>query len=286
MKKFIMTFVLCSAIFGTNYAQEDQQNATVYTFVVNIANEQFRYPLFGFVNVAWGSHAAPQIGFVNWNQNDFSGLQFGFVNMAGGNTYGLQMGFVNTTANGIEGAQISFVNVAKHLRGLQLGFVNYVDSIEQGIPLGFVSIVQKGGYRALEAGASAISPFNLSFKIGLERLYTSFVVSCNPFEEDLRRQVLFGVGIGGIIRLNEKFFINPEIVSQNVFADGFQEYASFFPAMGYAIIPQLSILAGPSITWVYAGKDRERIFYVIGKYSINDNNTLYFGTRVAVRFSW
>jgi hypothetical protein len=288
MKKFIMTFILYGIILETNYAQENQQNnsANLYTFFVNIVNEQFRYPLFGFVNMAGGSHNAPQIGFVNWNQNNFAGLQLGFVNIAGGNTTGFQMGFANTAVNGIDGAQISFMNVTKHLNGLQLGFINYVDSIGQGIPVGFLSIVQKGGYRAIELGVSEFSPFNLSFKIGLERFYTSFIVSYNPFEDGVRRQIMLGAGLGTNIRLSEKFFINPEIISQNTINGSFQEYLTFVPYIGHTIISNLSIVAGPSIAWVHADKGTERIFYNISRHSINDADKLYFGARAAVRFSW
>jgi hypothetical protein len=303
MKNFILVFVLCIAIFRTSYAQEDQQNnsGNLYTFFVNVVGEQFRFPLFGFVNIAGGTHNSLQIGFVNWNKNNFTGLQLGFINTVSGNMDGFQMGFVNTTAhsfagfqfgfvntgaNGIDGAQISFMNSTKNLNGLQLGFINYVDSIEQGIPVGFVSIVRKGGYRAIELGGSELSPFNASFKIGVERFYTSFIVSYNPFRDGVREQIMLGAGFGTIIRLNEKFFINSETTSNNAITGNFQHYLSFVPYIGCHIISNLSVVAGPSIVWAYADKDASRIFYNISQYTINENNKLYFGARAAVRFSW
>jgi hypothetical protein len=319
MKKLIMAFVLCITIFGTNYAQEDQRNNSVnlYTFFVNVVNEQFRFPLIGFVNIAGGSHNSPQIGFINWNQNNFAGLQLSFINTTGGNMDGFQMGFVNTTVhsftgfqmgfintvavektkgfqlgfvntavNGIDGAQISFINITKHLNGLQLGFINYADSIEQGIPIGFLSIVRKGGYRAIELGVSELSPFNVSFKIGVERFYTSFIFSYNPFRDGIREQIMWGAGLGTVIRLNKTFFINPEITSHNTITEASQHYTSFVPYIGYNIMSNLSIVAGPSIVWAYGDKEMERFFYNISQYSINDENKLYFGGRAGVRFSW
>jgi hypothetical protein len=76
--------------------QEPESGAAFYTLFVNIVPEQFRFPLIGFVNLAWGSHASPQIGFVNSNQKNLSGLQAGFINASGGDFQGLQAGFVNT----------------------------------------------------------------------------------------------------------------------------------------------------------------------------------------------
>jgi hypothetical protein len=303
MRKFIIAFILCITIFGTNYAQKNQQGNSdnLYTFFVNVVNEQFHFPLIGFVNIAGGNHNSAQIGFVNRNQNNFTGLQLGFINTVGENTDGFQIGFINTTAHslagfqlgfvntatdGVDGAQISFINIAKRLNGLQLGFINYVDSIEQGIPVGFLSIAREGGYRAVELGASELSPFNVSFKIGIEQFYTSFIVSYNPFGDGIREQVMLGGGFGTIIRLNESFFINPEIISTNTIISDYQNYLSFIPYIGYNITSNLSIVAGPSIVWRYANKDISSIFYNIGQYSINDDNKLYFGAKASIRFSW
>jgi hypothetical protein len=71
-------------IMGINFARENQQSRSVnlYTFFVNIVDEQFQLPLFGSVNIVKGNHALPQIDFVNWSPKDFNTLQFGFVNTA------------------------------------------------------------------------------------------------------------------------------------------------------------------------------------------------------------
>jgi hypothetical protein len=350
MKKIIIVLVLSTSIAGLNFAQENQQNdgINLYTFFLNIINEQFRFPLIGFVNIAGGSHSLPQIGFVNWNQNNFRTLQMGFINTVGGDTEGLQLGFVNTTIksftgvqmgfvntvggdteglqlgfvnttvksftgaqigfvntavgenvgglqlgfvnttiNKFSGAQISFVNITKHLNGLQLGFINYTDSIEKGIPIGFLSIVRNGGYKAIELGISEISPFNVSFKIGVERFYTTFIVSYNPFRESIRDQIIWGAGFGTIIPLGATFFINPELTAHNGINENFQ-HTSFVPYFGYNILPNLSVVAGPSVIWAYAkeNKDMENPFYHIFEYTINDDNKLYLGTRIAIRFRW
>jgi hypothetical protein len=303
MKKLIIALVLFLPIAGINFAQENQHDnsITAYTFLVNIVNEQFQFPLIGFINIARGSQSLPQIGFINWNQNNFGTLQWGFVNTAGGDMAGLQMGFVNTVAGGMrgfqfgfintvvksfKGLQLGFVNTAKQVKGLQFGFINYAGSIEKGIPIGFLSIVRNGGYRAIESGVSEISPFNLSFKIGVEKFYTSFIAAYNPFREGIRKQLIWGAGFGTIIQLGETIYINPEITSHHGINEDFQHYVSIIPYFGYTTIPNLSIVAGPSLVWAYNNKGLENLFYRIAAYSINDTNKLYLGARMALRFRW
>jgi hypothetical protein len=295
-----MALALLTLIAMLNFSQENN-NTNLYTVFFNTVNEQFKFPLIGFVNIAAGNHNLPQIGFVNWNTKHFStvqlgflntvggnmaGLQLGFVNTVAGSTGGLQLGFVNTAVNNLDGAQIAFVNIAKQTNGLQLGFINYTDSYEKGIPVGFLSIVRNGGYKAVELGVSDISPFNLSFKIGVEALYTSINVSYNSFRDGIRDQVIWGVGFGSIIKLGETFFINPEVISYNTINERFQRYLSVVPYFGYKIIPNLSLVAGPSIVWTSTDKNTESPFYSIIKHSINDSNEIYLGARMGIRFSW
>jgi hypothetical protein len=309
MKKFIMILVLSLSVTGlsfsqenNNISQENNSNSTnLYTLFFNVVNEQFKFPLVGFVNIAAGNHNSPQIGFVNWNTKDFSTVQLGFVNTAGGNMAGFQMGFVNTTAgdasgfqtgfvstaaNKLDGVQISFVNIAKQTSGLQLGFINYADSFQKGIPVGFLSIIRNGGYKAVEFGVSDVSPFNVSFKIGVEAFYTSFSVSYNPFRDGIREQIICGAGLGSIIKLGKTFFINPEITSYHATNESFQHYTAVVPYFGYKITPNLSAVAGPSIVWISTDKNTESPFYNIVKHSINDTNELYLGARTGIRLSW
>ncbi|MDR1183093.1 MAG: Spi family protease inhibitor [Bacteroidales bacterium] len=263
-----------------------QNFKTVQLGFVNSAGGNMAGLQMGFVNTVVKGVNGVQMGFVNTVAEDMSGVQMGFVNTVAKNMSGVQMGFVNTTVNKLGGAQISFVNVAKQLTGLQFGFINYVDSIEKGVPVGFLSIVRKGGYKAIELGVSDISPFNLSFKIGVELLYTSFGVSYNPFRHGIREQIICGVGLGSIIKLGETFFINPEVISYNAINKIFQHYLSVVPSFGYKIIPSLSVALGPSIVWTYADKEVESPFYSFVKNSVDDTNVLYLGARMGIRFSW
>jgi len=321
MKYIFILVALLTSITGLCFAQDNQQKdgLIVYTFFGNYVEEPFHFPLIGFVNIARGSHSSPQIGFVNLNQRDFRSLQFGFVNLVGGDMTGLQFGFVNTTIKSFHGTQFGFINLplgeevhglqfgyvnttinkfnglqfgfsntTRYLNGMQFGFVNYADTVEKGIPIGFLSIVRHGGYMATELGTSEIAPLNASFKIGVDAFYTTFVISYNPSEENTDDQFLFGAGFGSIIPMGKSFYINPELTTYNRFNDNLHLYVSLAPLLGYNINPNLSIVAGPSVLLAYTdkGEDIKEPFFNIIEHNLNDDNNLYLGARIALRFRW
>jgi len=147
MKKAIITLIL-----SMNIIVVFSQGTNVYTFFVNFVNEDFKFPLIGFVNTAKGEHKGLQLGFVNTNTGNYSGLQAGFVNTIGGNLKGVQLGFVNTVAKETHSTQISFVNTAvQGIRGLQLGFVNTAIKEAHGAQIGFVNTTTQG-IRGLQLG--------------------------------------------------------------------------------------------------------------------------------------
>jgi hypothetical protein len=171
----------------------------------------------GFINTASATQGG-QIGFINTTKRDLNGAQIGFVNSIVGrlnepdNTTdnaltGTQIGYVNTTLGNVKGSQIGFVNVTKgRVKGSQIGFVNYADTVT-GVPLGFVSVVKKGGYRAVEVSANEFYPVNLSFKIGIPKLYTFIQVGYNP---DFKKQFASGGGIGSLLPIGKSLYFNPE----------------------------------------------------------------------------
>ena len=304
MKKLALILALALSITSLSFAEGNERGGNnLYTFFVNIVNEQFNFPLIGFINIAKGDHNLPQIGFVNWNLRNFgsaqlgfintiagnlSGFQLGYVNTSLGKTNGAQMGFVNTTLGNTNGAQIGFINTTLNsVNGVQFGFVNFADTIESGIPIGFLSVVRNGGYRALEFGVSEIALFNVSFKIGVERFYSSFTVSYNPFLDIFREQLIFGFGFGSIITLTEVFFLNPEVKWHNRAVASSSSYLSVTPYFGFNIIPRLSVVLGPTVSLEHNRNNDERFpFFRIVEHSINRSNKLYLGARVGIRFRW
>jgi len=294
-------------------SNETKHRIGLYSFFFNVVPDDFRFPLIGFVNTAIGSHQGlqagfvnttlvdfrgAQIGFVNSTLNDFSGLQAGFFNMtinelkgaqvgfvntAGfGQQQGAQVGFVNLMRKGIKGVQVGFVNITGGgVQGSQIGFLNYADSIT-GVPIGFISIVKKGGYRALEVSANEWYPVNLSFKIGVPRLY-SFV--SGSYNNNFENQFAIGYGLGSLLPLSKKLYFNPEFSNTQPIGKDFQlQFHSFVGNIGYQLSPHLQIAAGPSVTHVYSDKSDYfyKPAYSIVNHQINSHNRLVVGARIAL----
>jgi len=302
--------------------EKENVSGTIYTFFFNMVYEPFPYPLIGFVNIAFGNHSIFQLGYVNWNSEDFNGFQAAFTNTVGGDFKGFQAGFVNVnkgetngmqagfvnTSRKMEGVQIGFVNIeARDMKGLQLGFVNYAESIN-GVPVGFISIVKNDGYMAVEYFNSEYHNYNLSFKTGIDKLYTSIVVSYNQNYENTWDNFALGVGIGSILPIGKIFYFNPELTSISPFISNFS-YESFVPYFGVNF-KKFSVAAGPVITWVRRNnknnvdesdhqpswvkkylrnyndnmdKTPPKPNYSLYYHEINDNNSISIGFRAAAR---
>ena len=251
----------------------------------------------GFVNTTIGEVSGAQVGFVNTATKDVDGLQvgfvntavgdcnaqIGFVNVATGDVNG-QVGFVNITAGEVD-AQIGFVNTARKLNGLQLGFVNFADTIENGVSIGFLSIVRQGGFRAVEVGISEFHLVNVGFKLGVERFYTTFSISYNPFEDYRSKSFATGFGFGTIVPINDSFFFNPEIIGSTSWSRNTRNLTSFVPHFGYNLGNHFSVTLAPSVTWSRSPRNMdllEPIFYV-ANFEIDDRNAIVVGARLNLR---
>ena len=164
----------------------------------------------GFINVAGDSLDGVQAaGFLNISGDVKHGVQAaGFGNVAGsGNNHFQGAGFFNV-AEEVHGAQVAgFVNVAGKVKGTQLaGFINICDSID-GVPLSFISVVKQNGYRRFGFSVSEAQYVNISFKMGVKRLYNIYSFG-KPFGPGSRW--MYGGGLGTEIDLTEKMMLNIE----------------------------------------------------------------------------
>jgi len=162
---------------------------------VNVAGDTLEgFQGAGFINVAGAANKAVQTA--------------GFGNVIGGGTTHFQgAGFFNV-AEEVHGAQVAgFLNVAGNVKGAQVaGFLNICDSID-GVPLAFISVVKKNGYRKIGFTASDVQYANLSYKMGVKKLYTiySFGKPMGPMS-----RWMFGGGLGTEFDLSEKMVFNIE----------------------------------------------------------------------------
>ena len=247
----------------------------------------------GFINTAVGGVEGVQGGFINITAGDTRGVQGGFVNTTRAFT-GIQGGFVNTATRESQGVQAGFVNVSlQKLKGMQFGFINYADSVEGGIPIGFISVVRNGGYRAVEYSLSEFYPVNLGFKIGVEKFYSTIYVGYNPFDGFKPESFATGWGMGSILRINDSFFFNPELIGITPINNG-SSISSLIPFFGYKLSDNFSVTVGPSVSWVSANTNDEQYvplkpFFKIAEYVFEGddrNRSIVLGARAAVRFSF
>lgn len=256
---------------------------------INVASQEVDGMQVAFVNANIGATNGAQVGYVNVSSKDIKGAQVGFVNHANQKLTGTQVGFVNTAIKESKGTQVGFVNVSAHnLKGSQIGFINVVDSISGGVPLGFLSIIRKGGYYALEAGANELYPANLSFKIGMRQLYTSFQSSYNP---DFKNEFALGAGIGSLLQLSNRLYFNPEAMIQHTIDKNTHMFVSLATNLGFAVSDHWSVVAGPSVTWSHLDNDNtETVSYKpafsLYKNTIDTRNRIHVGARFAIRYNF
>jgi hypothetical protein len=306
MKKWLFLLPALGIGLTMSFAQENDRNSesgkTLYTVFVNMVSDKFNVPLIGLVNLARGSHGSAHIGLVNWNEKNLTGAQMGFINANGEDYKGIQIGVVNANSQSfagwqggvvnivaeekMTGVQVGMLNATKQLTGLQIGVINYIDEVKGGVPLGIISVVKKGGYKALEYSATEINPVNLSLKLGAEKLYTTFYVGYNPLSDEAPWGINTGVGLGSILRFTESFYFNPEVVTLNsTYGKDNILHLSFRPSLGFKLLPHLSVVAGPSITWKY-GKEMEDPFLNMAEKEMDKENRIYAGAKLGIRCEW
>jgi hypothetical protein len=247
--------------------------------LVNAAGEGVKGTQVGLVNGAEETDGA-QLGLVNATET-MNGAQIGLVNAAE-ELNGIRLGLVNA-AEELNGVELGLVNVAENLNGFQLGLVNVVESADKGVPFGLISIVKEGGFRALEVSTSEMFPVNISYKIGIKPLYTTFMISYDP---ELPHYLASGIGIGSILPLSESLYFNPELMTHNIIVSDNSFLHTLALNVGYKLTDQLHLTAGPSIAWNHSSNTNElfKENFAIRKWALDDHNNLFVGVRIGIRY--
>jgi len=179
----------------------------------------------GFSNLTGGTTCGFQgAGLFNITQSVTGAQAAGFCNIAGETGRGAQIsGFINIARTGftnaqlagfinigpaIDGIQVSgFLNKAGHVKGVQAaGFLNICDSLE-GVPVGFINVVKKNGYRRIEFSVSEVKYANISYKMGVRRLYNIYSFG-KPHGPGSRW--MYGFGLGSEMDLTDNLILNLE----------------------------------------------------------------------------
>lgn len=221
-----------------------------------------------------------QVSLVNATE-ELNGVQVGLVN-ASETLNGIRLGLVNATEN-LNGVELGLLNMVENLNGFQMGLVNVVESVDGGVPFGLISFVKEGGYRSFDISTTEMFPVNLSYKIGVKPLYTSFVVS---YDRHLPHKLATGIGIGSILPLSESLYLNPELLSQNKLVSENTFLYSLGLNVGYCLSEKLHLSLGPSLVWNHA-RNTNDLFHenvAIRKWAIDDHTNLFLGVRIGIRY--
>lgn len=245
---------------------------------INTVGDRFTGIQAGFINTVGDRANTIQAGFINTIGDYLAGTQVGFINTVGDKVQGAQIGFINSVER-LEGLQVGFINAVEKLKGLQIGFVNSVDRVEHGVPVGFLSFVKHGGFQAFEFSFNEMYPYNVSYKIGVDKFYTFPIVSYNP---NLAEPWAIGFGAGSILPMNEEVFLNPELTSQTVLSGDFKQLTSLGLNFGHSFTENVDFLAGPSVVWNRTSTNAP--MFSLRDWDINGSNHMYIGLRAAVRY--
>jgi hypothetical protein len=276
-RKFVFLCILFTSAVNVTFGQDKQDNnepEVLYMGIVNvIQRDNFNFPLISiFANISKGEQHSPQLGFVNYNGKNFKSLQLGFANIVSDD---------NNDSVEIDGTQIGFVNIVTgKLSGLQLGFINYVKSVEKGVPVGFISVIEDGGYKAIELGYSDISPISFSFKIGVEKLYTSIIAG---YDDESSIKAAFGIGLGSNLSVSKRLFINPEFNYITRFWGGHQQYFNLNTSLGIKL-GNINFLVGPNFSIHNTNEQFREAQFKLYQTDINANNRFIIGAKAGVRY--
>lgn len=204
----------------------------------------------GISNVNNGSFIGGQIsGITNINNGNMHGIQAsGISNVNDGNVVGLQVAGVSNLVNGdLTGAQIGLINKSKNVKGFQLGLINVANDFEHGVPLGLISFV-KNGYHAFDIYTSDAIYTNLSFKMGVDKLYTIYKIGYTEGPED--NYFTYGLGLGTKLNLTDRFDLAIDGSTNHIVKNGYTPNLDILcrldASLRFNLNDYFSLFAGPS----------------------------------------
>lgn len=241
-------------------------------------------------------HGLQAAGVGNFNKGKLKGIQLaGIMNKVSDSVEGMQAaGIINIAKKQTKGLQLSgVVNVAHKLKGVQIGLVNIADTSE-GYGIGLINIV-KHGMHEISFFANELSPLNLAYRSGNDKLYTILLAGYNPDND--RRSYHFGLGLGHRFHLNRTLSLDPELTSERLVGDNWDnfKYNNFVNKLSLDLRVRLgkycSLSAGPSLA-IYTfdkvltvrGHDFSPVPANYGTWRISDKVTGWIGWRAGINF--
>ena len=217
----------------TNISSKESKGFNLAGACNLIAKSAKGFQLAGACNIIGKeSHGVLISGASNITQESASGFHLAPLNLVGGKFNGVQLGVFNQ---------------AKSVKGIQIGIVNISDSSENSTPIGIFNIV-KGGYYALELSYSQSMQANLSYKMGVEHLYSIFTFGFDNYKsKDLFR---YGLGFGSMLSLGKNHKLALEATCSQLVYDNSWDDLNLLNRLKtnfhMHISPDFSLFAGPT----------------------------------------
>ncbi len=234
----------------------------------------------GLINVSEEKMDGGQAGLVNISVDSVDGAQAGLINVSREKMDGAQAGLINVGGEKVDGAQVGLLNVIKKsLRGVQLGLFNYVDTVGSGVPIGLLSIVRRGGYFAFELSTSPHAQLGFAFKVGVPKFYSIWQLD---YSNTLPRLLGTSFGIGTLIPLTDRLFLNPE-------ARGVWQFSkrsvvnSYSLNARYEVAKGLQLVAGLVGAYFYRRGDDHSWFW-FAKRDFGSSSRVLVGARLGLSY--
>lgn len=249
----------------------------------------------GILNQTMGHTSGLQLsGVYNYTGEYFNGLQLsGIFNYADWEMKGMQLsGIMNYAGEEMNGMQLSLVNYAKTVKGFQLGLINIADSIDsKSAGLALLSIYRNGGYREIELFSSDYMLAGANFKIGSRRLYTIFSLG---YQNTDRSLWAFGAGLGTILELSPRFWVQPEAYTLAYNSNPFQYNDNLIQShrlklgFRYNINKHLALSLAPSVACNIHDADKGKISHIDPFRTWNNDRTvdLIYGGSFGISWWW
>ena len=220
----------------------------------------------GVINIAAGENAEFQssnvaqfAGVLNVHSAAMTGVQVaGVANLHSSSIRGMQAAGILNTAKAVEGVQLSgLVNKAQRVNGVQIGLINIADTL-YGTPIGLVNI-SKNGYRAIEVETNESFHANVSYKMGVSRLYS--IISFGYRAQNGQSFWAPGFGIGSYMPMSERAGLNIDLINYHVnegewWTNELNQLNKLKINGSFSLAPRLAIYGGATLN-VFVTKTRD-----------------------------
>ncbi|GET34904.1 hypothetical protein PbJCM13498_37670 [Prolixibacter bellariivorans] len=241
------------SLAGTIRAAADSSETANGLQLAGVSNmvkgNQKGWQIAGVCNTTTGNSSGVVLsGVSNITRKDVNGAMVSGVFNSSRAIKGVQLSTINIATKSVTGAQIGVVNIAPRGKGFQLGVVNIGQTASDSIiPLGLLNIF-KDGYYAFELSTDEKLFSQISYKMGVEKLYTIF-----QFGVSFRNNTQFysaGSGLGSIFDITPKNKINLELITTQFFENDFKYIPDFLNQANldyqYNLTKHIALKIGPT----------------------------------------